>query len=214
MEQKSIMGASLEVLAPYLPYGIEVEYVAESDVFSCDKGERSRLISLNWFGSLRARLQLVNDVRIWVPVTEVLPVLKPFLALCDPLPDGTVPLIEVAKAFVYFPGHDDPCAAMPDWTTATAHIRGEVGELREAHVHWVYREMDSEETYNGCFIINENWAGYELTEEGKEIAGPALHVLLRRYHFAVGLEPHQYISAAPPAAPVAAAPAGKGGAGV
>lgn len=82
------MGTTIEILAPYLPYSIEVEHNA--DVF----GGRGRevLEGLNAFNGWAALSKSGG-----CPPKNFLPVLWAFPDLCTPLEDGTTPAIEVAK---------------------------------------------------------------------------------------------------------------------
>jgi hypothetical protein len=79
-------GTSLEVLAPYLPYGIEVENKYAG---------RGTLAGLHTKGALALYPRVKEPEMSAYP--NLLPVLLPFSALCTPLEDDTVPAVEVAK---------------------------------------------------------------------------------------------------------------------
>jgi len=94
-------GTTLQILAPYLPYGIEVEWE------SGNKKKRATMSCLghSWRYSPPRIVPTVDLVRDNQPVgillvTWCLPVLRPFPQLCEPLPDGTVPAVEVAKILI------------------------------------------------------------------------------------------------------------------
>lgn len=84
------VGASLEVLAPYLPYGIKVEYPLAGNPY----GETMRRTLVGIDGEMGLAM-LSNSTSIWAP--HCIPLLRPFSQLTVPLPTGEVPAVEVAK---------------------------------------------------------------------------------------------------------------------
>lgn len=80
------VGTSLEVLAPYLPYGIEVQYLLDE-----------KLYKLDGLVNGRAVFEYFQDGEGWVNLHQtpdyLLPVLRDFSQLTVPLPDGT-PLVD------------------------------------------------------------------------------------------------------------------------
>ena len=155
-------GTTLEILAPYLPYGIELET-------GIDNGLRGRkaLHSLTKDGYLEV-YNIYGGVQATL-FTDVLPVLRPFAQLVEPLPDGTVPAVELAKQLF-----DD--------------MVGEGGEISAGFDHFGNVVVTDGPVCVMC--IYPSWL--IRVEEGL-FAGPAEYDYLRRKHFAVGLQPHQFI---------------------
>jgi len=81
-------GTSLEVLAPFLPYGIEVQHTGTVN----GKHFSRELLALSY---RHKSVQIENTW--WVDPEQVLPILFPFSALCTPLPSGEIPLYEYVR---------------------------------------------------------------------------------------------------------------------
>lgn len=181
-------GTTLEVLAPYLPYGIEVEV---SDAYEMPSMIiRNVLVGIDENeGDFPAPLVIANYSKngrlgkMWLPTKWVLPVLKPFSSLTEPLEDGTVPAaIELAKALTYYPDPaEDGEAPQPDWKTAHCFLDGD-----KIEVVWdEYEPGEGGEEYTQQFTIDgAYWSGHWHSEDGNEPAGPAMIDWLRRHHFA------------------------------
>jgi len=97
-------GTTLEILAPYLPYGIEVEWEGGG------KKKRATVRGIdNVFRHARHRLvPVVHLVHGDQPAGALspewcLPVLRPFSALVTPLEDGTVPARRIAEMALEVP---------------------------------------------------------------------------------------------------------------
>jgi len=76
------MKLELKHIAPYLPYGL--------------KTNEGKLIGLtNWIGWCGTFKDNTGETR--VPLSAVKPLLLPLSALTEPLEDGTVPIVELAK---------------------------------------------------------------------------------------------------------------------
>jgi hypothetical protein len=94
------MATTLEILAPYLPYGIACEYPLAGNPYG--ETMRRTLVGLN---SETGVASLSNETTIWAGACK--PVLRPFNQLCTPLEDGTVPaelLFEIAFEHNYTAG--------------------------------------------------------------------------------------------------------------
>ena len=92
------MGTTLEILAPYLPYGIEVAHAGWG------RGVLSSIHAGRPSAGTEHLGRLVVDYKTehghankLLSPADVLPVLRSFADLCTPLEDGTVPAVEVAK---------------------------------------------------------------------------------------------------------------------
>lgn len=102
----------------------------------------------------------------WFDPSNVLPVLFAFEDLCTPLADGTIPAVEVAK--IQWPTYYT--------TRAEVHKPGEIhlwAAEGPSEKRFVYL-YESDLVYTLCF----SWKAADY---------------LRSQHFAVGLQPHQYI---------------------
>lgn len=156
METTPTTGTALEVLAAYLPHRIMVEYPLPGNPY----GEvmRRTLVGLNTESELAT---LSNETNIWAAHCQ--PILRPFSQLCDPLPDGTVPAVEIGK----------------EWSRSS----------RTAEIVAEY------EGYGESCVISGPGTTLSISRTAFEDGRTAdwLSKLLRKWHFAVGLEPHQYI---------------------
>jgi hypothetical protein len=172
------MGTTLEVLQNYLFADIDLEYIAQSDTFGLNEGERGRMISLNAIDSHRVRVKLVDGSRVWLPVEKFLPVLKSFDQLCTPLSTGEVPAVEVAKIILEAEQewrNDGPI----DWAGVTAEYDGAEITI------WLHGRAEQ---------LLAIWPQWEL-QEFREAARPwhAAYDYLRSKHFAVGLTSQDFI---------------------
>jgi hypothetical protein len=160
MATQTTTGTTFEVLAPYLPYGIELQN---------PQGQRSKLIRLDIAD--KAEGILVEAGYVGKPCL-CLPVLLPFSALCTPLEDGAVPavrVIELERGGPY------------DYERYSVRLNDRVLWLN-AGFGW--RSVISIGDFE-CQTLSALTAQY-----------------LRSLHFAVGLEPSQYVEkSAAPAAP-------------
>ena len=171
MNQKQT-GTTLEVLAPYLPHGVELMQIIDG----VPTARRWPILTaLQWKGSNLLHREPDDSVRlgqheVYSPASQFLPVLRPFSALCDPLPDGTVPAVEVAK--IQWPYYKT--------TRATTQPDGQI------HL-WALSQDDEGDAYEARFIY--------LAEKDflNNSFGWRAANYLRSQHFAVGLEPHQFI---------------------
>lgn len=101
-------GTSLEVLAPYLPYGIEIRHRLSQGI--------GRPLTA---AEIQANGIFFDQTYYW-PFAECLPVLRPFSALTTALEDGTVPAVEVIRACIT--GSDNFKDYEFDWTSARAEL--------------------------------------------------------------------------------------------
>jgi len=179
------MATSLEILAPYLPYGIEVETGIDDG-----EHERKQLHGLTQDGYPRTRLHGLEEAASF---SDMLPVLRPFSALCEPLEDGTVPAVEVAKLvmLVNRPESRTPIASYGE------PILKQMGQVVSVDCH-------RDTSYTLELLIDATWAACTVYDFGVVYAHNmlAVHSYLRSKHFAVGLEPGQYIEKVSSAAPI------------
>jgi hypothetical protein len=160
---QKVVGTSLEVLAPYLPYGIEIKHLLFEG--------RSIILQP---GDLHHDAIYFEDMWEW-QLSECLPVLRPFSALATPLEDGTAPAaIEFARSFV-----TDQHGML--WSEARIDKVYENGDLM---LHIPDRHPTR---YDHYYVLHADWSGLPLEAYG----------WLVKNHFAVGLEPHQFIEATP-----------------
>lgn len=173
------MGTTLEILAPYLPYGIEVE----TGVGRC------RIMALDFTDAdCELEVMTVEDCENgegsmeYYDYANVTPILRSFEDLCTPLEDGTVPAIE---AFKMLPFEEDI-----DWSKATARIEEPAPHSRPGHkVLHLFAPVVGED---GGYILamTNHWtiSGAEHT------SWPRLFLkALHAQHVAVGLTPDQFI---------------------
>lgn len=159
---------TLEILAPYLPYGIEVEACSPDGFRALFTGISDAMPNEN-----PVHVRTVEDGFIgnscW-PYEDVTPVLFGFADLCTPLADGTVPALKVAELLGY-QGWGDPYTLKysPD------------GGMHGTETIKVYR----------------NGADFSRLFDSWQVTGQhaSLKIVdyLRRNHFAVGLEESQFI---------------------
>lgn len=184
------MATTLEILAPYLPYGIEVEVKdvrREGHLVLGTELVRGQLIGIT-NDPLERECREKQEVAYspfakrhlwrWAYPGMITPILLPFSALCEPLEDGTVPA--VALAYMIFDGmvgDGDPVHAGFDHFGNVVVAAGAVRVLS----------------------ITPDWLF--CPEDGNH-AGPAEYRKLLEWHFAVGLEPGQYIEKVSSAAPI------------
>lgn len=171
MKDAQPVGTSLEVLAAYLPYGIEVDLLRP-------RPYRAKLIALGQPRNYKCLYLDGHDPALLL--ADCLPVLRPFSQLATPLEDGTVPAaIDFVRSFV-----TDQYGM--DWS--------------EAHIDKVYENGDimvsipdrHPTRYDHYYVLHADWAGLPLEA----------YAWLIKNHFAVGLQPHQYIEKTPAAAPI------------
>jgi hypothetical protein len=105
------------------------------------------------------------------PITSLLPVLRGFEDLPEPLPNGTVPAVEIAKLLPY--------AHKFNWeeVTATLHRVGRVPFIEVGSPHTSILTM-----YDGDYGFEETYFNVALRVTD----------YLRQNLFAVGLKPEQY----------------------
>lgn len=170
------------LLAPFLDYAIELEYEGHTT------GNKYRAI----MESLNARYDSVGTSasNMTAPPICFMPVLYSFDDLSRPLPDGRVPLIELA-AFLTSLSPNEPIRHRFSTAEITAHTQGYLT------VEWDCVELDNDglegEQYSCRVRVDTNWLISEDTEEGPEPAPLEAYDFLRSLHFAVGLQPEQYI---------------------
>ena len=165
---------TIEILAPYLPYDVEVETPSgRMKVFAMDK----------W--SISATYSKGGTTGFEVGYGEILPVLFGFADLCTPLADGTVPAVEVAKMMIRR-------------VCCTQQIsRYELHPQTDGVVVYAYEPVpfQDERIYAKAFITDSDG----LLVHGKRSESWPVENLfkaidyLRRNHFAVGLTAEQYI---------------------
>lgn len=180
-------GTSLEVLAPYLPYGIEVQDI---DGF---EGDRHTLRGIDFGADYPILLgsspeEDEDSADIGYRPHALLPILRPFSALCTPLEGGEVPAVEVAKLF-----NPDSPKLQHGWHLATASkMRGEVW------VRWPILEIEEDgsdgEQYWGELRILSNYQCIEEAEDGPKVYDHRATDYFRSKHFAVGLTPFDFIA--------------------
>ena len=156
---------TLETLAPYLPYGIEVEACSPDGFRALFTGISDAMPNEN-----PVHVRTVEDGftgnSCW-PYEDVTPVLFGFADLCTPLADGTVPAVEVAKL-----NGRPPLLGEYDlrYNVSTR------GEVIEVYINGAFRGTLLEE-----WETTGKWATLKVV------------TYLRRNHFAVGLSADQYI---------------------
>lgn len=174
------MSTTLEILAPYLPYGIPV-WCKELP----DNGHYS-LIGLApefglQFGDC-ARIARVTDDSIceWLPVGDLMPVLRSFADLCTPLPDGTVPAEKLFEmAYELSPQMLARCDTK---YTASFETAGILSVKRFGFGSWELR-------------FYSDWQFQRMVDGIGRFAHHPVAIIdyLRSNHFAVGLTPDQFI---------------------
>jgi hypothetical protein len=177
LTREETAGTTIEILAPYLPYGVEVELtheVRKSAILFERKQSRGVLIGMtrdemDEDACLKdmVQLSLFSDRKKWVHSLPafVRPVLRPFSQLCTPLEDGTVPAVEVARLTL-----DEHGRKMVDWPAVVATL-GDNGIVRV--------RLDE----FGSLYLWPDLRGCNL----------AAIDYLRQQHFAIGLAPSQFI---------------------
>jgi hypothetical protein len=189
-----LVGTSLEVLAPYLPYGVSVQGPFPGSEYP---------------GTTRKLLGLSSDEQGGIIETEnaagfkdysylhfFWPVLRPFSQLCTPLEDGTVPAVEVAKLL------------LNDWAKEYSYrivgSKSATAQNFTVHVFKWKPAIGEVLAFRLSFLLDWNWllrVKWEETIHHLENIAQAIDYL-RSKHFAVGLAAHQFIEASPsPSAP-------------
>lgn len=171
-------GTSLEILAPYLPY----------DLLITTPGGIMRMFGLDKW-SVSAVYPSGNNTGHDMPLVDVMPILRPFSALCDPLPDGTVPAVHAAITtlpHVEFlgDGHGITVRETPQVTGRCVYVFLTLTNTR-------YGANDGDWTA----VIGDDFEVKMEHRNGPTQSGSALRVFdyLRSQHFAVGLTPEQFI---------------------
>lgn len=118
-------GTSLEVLAPYLPYGVELMELKDG----APVARRWPVLTALYAASKTA---LLGAHEYPVPLVSLLPVLRPFSQLCQPLEDGTVPAVEVAKLALGNPHF--VASGTPALATSGDSFRISFGERKKPYV--------------------------------------------------------------------------------
>jgi hypothetical protein len=182
-------GTTIEVLAPYLPYAIEVQYTEPAECGENPDGSiifeeatmRQKLAGLlahgEGIGGAGTAI-LLGEIDYFgeydgddeIQIGRLLPVLRPLEDLIKPLANGTVPAVELARMIF-----DD--------------MVGEGGEITAGFDHFGNCVVAE-----GCARVMAIHPDWTMSPEDGLHAGPAEYAYLRRHHFAVGLEPHQYIA--------------------
>ncbi|MBF9140812.1 hypothetical protein [Hymenobacter properus] len=160
-------GTTPEILAPYLPYGIPLQTPFDNP---------RTLSGLQMGDGPCAACKSAEGWESWLGLEYIKPILRSFSQLVEPLADGTVPAVEVAKMALA------DCFDELDWTKATVdqyHWCAAISVPAQSDVRWVY----------SC-TIDEEW---EIKTGDNLSCSIAIIDYLRRHHFAVGMEPHQYI---------------------
>lgn len=169
MNTVTTTGTTLEILAPYLPYGIEVE-VEYADVPPKEVG---RLASLSLNGPsaqvhFREPRHASGFVSVVCGLHEMKPVLRPFSALPHVLvetPWGATPASVVLARMI------TNMQVMPEHVRLFGDNALSAQEYSSGHFK-MFLHADTVEKANLMYPVVE-W--------------------LRRRHFAVGLAPHQFI---------------------
>jgi hypothetical protein len=197
LTREETAGTSLEVLAPYLPYKVEMAW-SEAPYDMLGMGYYLRSLSDFEGHEVAISHRASRESFDWYSYKSVLPVLRPFSALCTPLEDGTVPAVEVALM----------CWGIQ--SKGTRHFSGDY-KARSLSGGNLIEVTNHQGTFRASMYHNANESSEEYrwsfwrTEEGA--AKPAWNQhgvidYLRSKHFAVGLAPHQFIEASPsPSAP-------------
>jgi hypothetical protein len=180
METLSATGTTLEVLAPYLPYNIEVEVTANPGNWY---GGRGLLFRLGWPYNEHLHpmsiVSLPKNKAAVVPISHMLPILRPFSALSEPMGDGSIAAVEIAKLVLASQYNFD----LYEWEGATVYPFGDGIQVN------VTGECDYADVN-----ISPDWTVEHGGGDMGAIPLIAIVNYLRRHHFAVGLEPHQYIA--------------------
>lgn len=172
MGTKETTGTTLEILAPYLAYDPTLQH---------DSGKNYTI----------ARLRLDGEVEVWEVATnpnaepqeaqigdlsEFLPVLYAFEDLVKPLEDGTVPAVEVAGII----------AGKTDWKVLEFN-RSRVIVLQDRNDFECIIKHMIDPDCGWTFDVYSGKAHQQLLD----VCGA--YDYLRSKHFAVNLEPHQYV---------------------
>lgn len=174
------MSTTLEILAPYLPYGIEVEYHGG--------GTRHLLNGLNFDGN-QTWFAATKSFNGWVEfgLPNLLPVLRSFADLCTPLADGTVPAREVGRIVLE---NKQPFGRTIDFPS-----NGVFMQSGSARVNAFLVDRDSNNVGAVQLLIDHNY-DIEIEDHSGALRHGnliAAYDYLRRNHFAVGLTADQYI---------------------
>ncbi len=167
-------GTSLEVLAPYFPYGLTVQNIHNSKcgLVTCLDTECANVrISERNYAAWR--------------FASILPLLRPFSQLTEPLPDGTVPAVEVAKILLAHQ-HD-----VLDHRYEAASVRAR--ESKRA-LRWIEVTVPGRNDNLDVSIYSD----YSLENEDRGVDTAdvlAVADYLRSKHFAINLQAHQYLPA-------------------
>jgi len=187
MSTAATQGTSIEVLAPYLPYGIELQTVWT------DGSENMRCVFRGWRHKdlspyrIDATYILGDGEDKWeagisLEPSKALPVLRSFADLCSPLPDGTIAVVELAK-FLVADSDDDLSLLRATHWKKNRYIKKE-------HIS-VSFPLSAGHSRNYLMIYSD-WFFYPGVRHTAFNYAAAINYL-RSQHFAVGLEPHQYI---------------------
>lgn len=171
------MGTSLEILCQYLAYHPEAEHVNSNGT------HRVKVVSVDVDAESVYCRELTGGGEWTLNPSELKLVLHPFVDLVKQLPNGAVPAIEVAKlALVLAPENGSP----------TSRFYVDPASRAEPYISVIAKR---ERTYDLEIILRPDWSVgliYDwATVPGNN--GGAVWDYLRSLHFAVGLEPHQYV---------------------
>jgi hypothetical protein len=205
-------GTTLEVLAPYLPYGIEVEVKdvrREGHLVLGTELVRGVLIGITT-DPLEREGRQKQEVAYsphekrwlwrWAYPDMITPILRPFSQLCDPLPDGTVALWELGRLIIQE-------AIGSDYFDLSSEIGRVLPEAGDWQLTWWPQNKRRDNTGTGRLIIGNHGSMLRFRLQTQErngwtdwgvvaLSGIAIDYL-RRHHFAIGLAAHQYIAKDP-----------------
>lgn len=165
----SVQGTTLAILQAYPLGTLEVQYW--TDAYG-GTHLRDRVIGL------RADDRVMLDEGPDMKPSLLTPILRPFSALASPLEDGTVPAKEIAKLAWGLTG-----------STATIIDKAVVG------YHHDHIRIETERGMFLTYIFREDWGVARTAADRNDRPLNQHRILdyLRSQHFAVGLEPGQFI---------------------
>jgi len=170
-------GTTPEVLQHYLTAGIEI----------MTSVGRARLTGITLFNGGSVAVDDGVGYSAVLRIADCIPVLRPFSHLCDLLPDGTVPVVELLKSYCLVPGDFD-------WQNAQAVMLTPHPGISEAYGRVNNIDGSSFITLSvfGDWSMSE-WAALDIFK---------IHDALRRMHFAVGLASNEFIEKPAPSSTI------------
>ena len=159
-----------------------------NDSYFYTKGTRATLVDISTPTVFRneryvrenyVRVRWASGYRDWLPMRDIIPVLRPFSALCKPLPDGTIPSVEISDIITCEPKFYNS-NYLSKIVNNGLSLKDSIG---------IYLP-----SVDGISIISYyDWK--VLYETENELIPYKVYDYLYSEHFAVGLKCHQFIEA-------------------